>query len=163
MRIAIMGNSGSGKSTLARVLSEKYGIAHLDLDSVVWEADKIAVMRPSEAIEADLAKFVIENESWVVEGCYGELIESMLRHQPKLLFLNQSLNVCVENNRQRPWEPHKYESKEAQDRMLANLLEWVRGYYQRKDDWSLRAHERLFENYDGPKLEFKNSVDLSAF
>lgn len=163
MRIAIIGNSGSGKSTLASFLSEKYGIAHLDLDSVVWEPEQIAVMRSPEAIEADLSEFVKENESWVVEGCYGELIESVLKCRPKLLFLNPGVSVCLENNRQRPWEPHKYESKEAQDSMLANLLEWVRGYYVREDGWSMLAHERLFKNYGGPKVEFKNSVDLSSF
>ena len=163
MRIAIVGNSGSGKSTLARFLSEKYGIAHLDLDSVVWEPGQIAVMRGREAMDAALSTFVEMNKSWVVEGCYGELIESLLKNEPKLFFLNPGIDVCVGNNRQRPWEPSKYESKAAQDSMLANLLEWVRGYYEREDDWSMQAHERLFKNYGGPKVEFKNSVDLSAF
>ncbi len=114
-------------------------------------------------MEAELSKFLKENESWIVEGCYGELIESVLKYEPKLFFLSPGIDVCVENNRQRPWESHKYESKEAQDSMLENLLKWVRGYYDREDNWSMQAHERLFKNYDGPKLELKNGIDLSAF
>jgi adenylate kinase family enzyme len=45
MRIAIVGNSGSGKSTLARELAEVHSLASLDLDSIVWEQGKIAVLR----------------------------------------------------------------------------------------------------------------------
>ena len=57
------------------------------------------------------------------------------------------------NNRRRPWEPPKYESPEAQEAMLANLLAWVESYYTRDDQWSLRYHRRLFEAYTGKKAE----------
>ena len=37
MRVLVFGNSGSGKSTFARALADLgSGLAHLDLDSVVW-------------------------------------------------------------------------------------------------------------------------------
>lgn len=45
MRIAIVGNSGSGKSTLARALRDAHGLPLLELDSIVWEPDLIAVLR----------------------------------------------------------------------------------------------------------------------
>src|SRR6185503_14519636 len=50
MRILVFGNSGSGKTTLARALAAAHGLAHLDLDSVVWEPGQIAVQRPADAI-----------------------------------------------------------------------------------------------------------------
>ena len=78
MRLLVFGNSGSGKSTLARRLCELHGLVHLDLDSIVWEPGKIAVQRATEDVHADLDRFVAGNESWVVEGCYAELIERAL-------------------------------------------------------------------------------------
>jgi adenylate kinase family enzyme len=153
MRVAILGNSGSGKSTLARRLSEEHGLAFLELDAIVWEKGKIAILREKGAIEADLARFLAENKNWVVEGCYGELVEKALAAGPELIFLNPGEAACLENNRSRPWEPHKYATKEAQDAMLENLLGWVKGYYVRDDQWSLAAHRRIFDAYDGMKRE----------
>jgi transcriptional regulator with AAA-type ATPase domain len=45
MKVLVYGNSGSGKSTYARALAAQHGLAHLDLDSIFWEAGKIAVPR----------------------------------------------------------------------------------------------------------------------
>ena len=52
MRALVFGNSGSGKSTYARALAARHGLPHLDLDSVVWEPNQIAVQRPPEQILA---------------------------------------------------------------------------------------------------------------
>ena len=71
MRILIFGNSGSGKTTLARTLAAKHRLAHLDLDSIVWEPGQIAVQRSAEAIAASLRQFLAEHEAWIIEGCYG--------------------------------------------------------------------------------------------
>jgi len=153
MRILIFGNSGSGKSTLARQLAGMHGMAHLDLDAIVWEPNQVAVQRSPEAVIASLAQFMAENPAWVIEGCYGELVEAASGHCTELVFLNPGLETCLANNRGRPWEPHKYASKEAQDAMLGNLQAWVAGYYERDDPWSYRAHRRLFDTFGGPRSE----------
>ena len=36
-KIMSFGNSGSGKSTLAKEYADKFGLAHLDLDSLAWK------------------------------------------------------------------------------------------------------------------------------
>lgn len=162
MRFAVIGNSGSGKSTLARALFQHWGLAHLDLDTIVWEPGQIAVQRQEEAMRGDLAAFLNAHQAWVVEGCYAELVGMTLAQRPTLVFLQPGVDACVENNRARPWEPHKYASKAEQDRMLAPLLDWVRGYDERDDDWSHRAHVALFEQYDGPKIQCADRMDLPA-
>lgn len=153
MKVLIFGNSGSGKSTLARYLSEAHGLAHLDLDAIVWEPGRIAVQRPSDAIAASLADFLARHERWVVEGCYGELVEAASSHCTELVFLNPGLDTCLEHNRRRAWEPHKYASKQEQDAMLERLQAWVAGYYERDDPWSYRAHRRIFDTFPGRKSE----------
>lgn len=153
MKILIYGNSGSGKSTYAKTLAAQHELAHLDLDSIVWEPNKIAVQRDPPAIAASLTAFVSAQPRWVIEGCYGELVEAASAHCTQLVFLNPGLATCQANNLQRPWEPHKYASMEQQNAMLANLQAWVAGYYHRDDSWSYTAHRRIFDGHTGAKVE----------
>ena len=74
-------------------------------------------------------------------------------HCSRLVFLNPGREACLANNLRRPWEPHKYASKEAQDAMLVNLQDWVAGYYHRADAWSYAEHRRIFDMHAGPKVE----------
>ncbi len=159
VRIAILGNSGSGKSTLARRLAGQRGLAALDLDTVAWEPNQIAVPRPPADAVADVLAFCRAHEQWVVEGCYASLVGAALTEAPMLLFLNPGVDVCLANCRSRPWEPHKYASKEEQDTKLDFLLSWVRAYYTRTDDHSLAAHLALFDAYEGPKRKLLSLSD----
>jgi adenylate kinase family enzyme len=158
MRIAILGNSGSGKSTLARRLAGADGITVLELDAIVWEPGKVAVPRKPEDVQADLERFIAENESWIIEGCYGDLLARALPFCTEFIFLNPGEATCLANNRKRPWEPHKYDSAEAQNAMLDYLLAWVKDYYIRDDQCSLANHRRLFDSYAGKKREMQGSV-----
>lgn len=153
MRILVFGNSGYGKSTLVRKLAREHALAHLDLDSIVWEPGQVAVQRSPAAIAAALEAFLSDNARWVVEGCYGELIQLTANHCTELVFLNPGREACLANNLRRPWEPHKYESPEAQDAMLENLQAWVASYYERDDPWSYRAHRAIFDAFVGHKSE----------
>jgi adenylate kinase family enzyme len=153
MRVLIFGNSGSGKSVLARRLAAENGLAHLDLDNIVWEPGQVAVPRSARDVNADLRAFIAGHDLWVVEGCYGELVETAAAHCTELVFLNPGLTVCLANCLRRPWEPHKYASKTAQDAMLPTLLDWVRGDYLRDDAWSYARHRRLFDAFAGNKRE----------
>ena len=161
-RILIFGNSGSGKSTLAKVLAERHQLVHLDLDSIVWEPGKIAVQRDPSAIEESLRQFLDATPGWVMEGCYGELIEAASGHCSLLLFLNPGIEACQDNNRRRPWEPHKYASQEKQDAMLDALQSWVAQYETRNDSWSYSAHRRIFSAHPGRKLELTDRVSADA-
>jgi len=153
MRVAILGNSGSGKTTLARRLSERGDVALLDLDTVAWEPGKAVVARSPELASADVRAFCNANASWVVEGCYATLVKAALEFSPRLIFLNPGEARCIANCRARPWEPHKYTSKQEQDERLSFLLSWVSEYYRRDGDLSLAGHRQCFDEYAGPKEE----------
>ena len=153
MRVLVMGNSGSGKSWRARELAQQHGLAHLDLDTIYFVPGEVAVQRPPEQVQADLRAFMAAHDAWVVEGCYGEVIESMLPFCDQLLFMNPGKDACLANNGRRPWERHKYASKEQQDSMLPFLLDWVGQYDARDDTCSYRYHRRVFDGFGGVKRE----------
>jgi adenylate kinase family enzyme len=162
VRVLVYGNSGSGKSTYAGALADKHALAHLDLDTIVWEPGQIAVQRPAQAIEASLSAFLGEHARWVIEGCYGELVEAAAQHCTELVFLNPGLQACLANNLRRPWEPHKYATPEQQSSMLGVLQAWVAAYYDRDGPWSYREHRRIFASHQGAKTEYASAPDVDA-
>ncbi len=151
MRIVILGNAGSGKSTLAKSLARRLRTPMLDLDTLVWEPEQIAVQRADAVVRADLAQFRRESDQWVIEGCYGDLAQAALVDTPLLVFLDPGRDVCLAHCRARPWEPHKYRSKAEQDAHLGSLLDWVADYYRRSGRTSLAGHRAVFDAYRGPK------------
>jgi len=101
MRVLIFGNSGSGKTTLALALAREHGLAHLALDQLAWSAP--AVRRPLEESAAQVRCFLGAHDAWVVEGCYGDLLELVLPSATEVRFLNPGIDVCVAHCRARPW------------------------------------------------------------
>jgi len=158
-RVAIIGNAGSGKTTLARRIGAQLGAPVLDLDTVAWEPGKPAQPRAAAAAVQAVRAFCAGRPSWVIEGCYGDLVEAMLDGEVELIFLNPPVETCVAHCLARPWEPHKWKSKEAQDERLACLLDWVRAYPERDNTLSLREHRRIFDSYRGPKREIVDPAE----
>src|SRR5688572_4063194 len=148
-----MGNSGSGKSTLASRLARESGAAHLDLDTLAWLPTNPPQRAPLGEAVAKIEAFIASHAAWVIEGCYADLLSVATAHAERLVFLNPGVDVCIANAKARPWEPHKYESKAAQDANLAMLIDWIRAYETRADEFSLAAHRRLFDEFSGDKLE----------
>jgi len=157
-KILIFGNSGSGKSTLAAYLAAAHGIAHLDLDSLAWASP--GVRKSFDESAGELRQFLADNAAWVIEGCYGSLIEVAATDCNELHFLNPGVAACLANNLHRPWEPHKYESSAAQDKNLDMLQNWVREYESRDDEYSLQYHRQIFDRYDGEKYEHTDKADV---
>jgi adenylate kinase family enzyme len=151
-KVIIFGNSGSGKSTLAAELRGE-GLAHLDLDVLAWLPVEPPERRPLEQAFADIQKFIGDNPAWVIEGCYSDLLALVKPFASEAIFMNLPVALCQENARNRPWEPHKYESKAAQDANLDMLLDWIAGYADRCDALSLRAHSELYDSFQGSKTE----------
>lgn len=132
MRIILLENAGPGKSTMARRLIGQSDVPRLSLNEIAW--DHGAVRRPHEDSVAAFTAFLEENENWIIEGCYSDLLEIALPHCTELRFLNPGVHVCVEHCWQRPWEPERFSTLEEQGGMLETLIEWVQEYETRTDD-----------------------------
>ncbi|MEM6797583.1 MAG: AAA family ATPase [Acidobacteriota bacterium] len=156
-RILIFGNSGSGKSTLARKLQREEGIPHLDLDTLAWRPDAPTTRAPLEVSERAIREFQAHSRGWVIEGCYADLLERAAPDATEMIFLDLPAEACIENARRRPWEPHKYESPEAQNANLEMLVEWIAGYDSREDALSRKAHEALFSSFAGTRVRLNRT------
>jgi len=160
-KILIFGNSGSGKSTLAKSLCEHNDLSHLDLDSLAWKTTPIPERKSLDESSDDILQFIQANKSWVIEGCYTDLLEIASPYSTEILFMNLSIAECISNAKNRPWEPHKYKSKEAQDKNLEMLIDWISQYDQRDDTFSQKSHQLFYKDYVGKKRMITQNEDLS--
>ena len=149
--ILVFGNSGSGKSTLAKHLCQTRVLAHLDLDTLAWKPTNTPERKHLNESRKDIEEFINSNKKWVIEGCYTDLLEMVKDSSTEIIFMNLPVEVCISNARARPWEPHKYESKQAQDNNLEMLINWIGQYTERSDTFSYTAHQSFYDNYTGQK------------
>ena len=160
MKILLLGNAGAGKSTLASLLCGGRDLPRLSLDEVAF-ADG-AERRPLADSVARCEQFLAGKTDWIIEGCYADILQALLPHADQLLFLNPGVDTCLAHCRQRPWEPAKFDSPEAQAAHLDFLLDWVAQYPTRSDEYGLAAHRALFDGYAGPKQELSDPADYAG-
>lgn len=151
-RIIIYGNAGAGKTTMAREIQKERDIPLMFLDSIAW--GEVAVRRPLDESIQELKKFVSNNPQWMIEGCYGDLVEAALPHCTELRFINPGVQTCIDHCQKRPWEPDKFNSPEDQDKMLQDLISWVGEYETRDDEYGLVRHREIYDGFQGAKQEF---------
>lgn len=159
MRLILLGNAGAGKSTMARRLIGEAPIPRLSLDQIAWdEGPKRKRLEESLRI---LIEFIQSNEQWVIEGCYSDLVEAALPFCTELRFLNPGTDVCVAHCYRRPWEPEKFPSQKDQADMLTYLVQWVREYETRDDEYGLKRHREIFDRFPGQKREYRSVEEYS--
>jgi hypothetical protein len=85
----------------------------------------------------------------------SSLVEHVIDAASKLYLLNLPEQSCIDNCRKRPWEPHKYLSKAEQN--LKMLIKWIQDYLERVDDFPCASHRRIFDQFDGEKIELSSN------
>jgi len=156
-RVVIFGNSGSGKSTLAKSYAAEHRLSHLDLDKLAWLDTNPPTRKPVNDSAILINQFLENSKKWVIEGCYSDLLRLVINKSTHVVFLNPSIKTCINNCISRPWEPHKYKTEKEQDDNLEMLISWVKDYSTRNDEFSLNSHRKLFDKFQGEKIEYNSN------
>lgn len=160
LRIVLLGNAGVGKTTMAKRILEQRAVPRLSLDTIAWNPD--IVRKPHAEARELLLAFIREHPDWIIEGVYSDLIEEALPYCTELRFLNPGVETSIRHCHARPYEPDKFPTPQAQDENLQNLLDWVRQYESRDDEYGLVRHRSLFDAFNGPKREFTSVGDYAV-
>ena len=87
-RIAIVGVSGSGKSTLARRLAQRYGVEHIELDSLFMDAGWVEAELPE--FRARVARRLSGLPGYVIDGNYKNIRDLTWDRCDTIVWLNYS-------------------------------------------------------------------------
>ncbi len=118
---------------------------------MAWQSTVPPERRRLDESKKEINTFVRHNAGWVIEGCYADLLELVTQSANEIISMNLPVDACIANARKRPWEPHKYESPEAQNINLEMLIKWIMQYTERNDACSEIAHRKLYDNFKGKK------------
>jgi adenylate kinase family enzyme len=161
-RVAIVGNAGSGKTYLAREIGARLGLSAVELDGLFWmPPGQYDTRRPVE----DVMRIIEERRqesSWVVEGVFGELVLPFLDRADLLLWLDLPWDTCRSRLEARYRCTYGPSPDEAIEASFGRLVAYASGYWTRDDLRSHRGHQRIFDEFLGPKVRLVSEEDVNA-
>ena len=94
----MIGCPGSGKSTFSRALHQITGIPLFHLDMLYWNKDKTTV---EKAVFLERLEEAMQQSRWIIDGNYASTMEQRMQACDTVIFLDYSLDLCLEGIRQR--------------------------------------------------------------
>jgi adenylate kinase family enzyme len=161
-RIIIIGNSGSGKSYLAQRLSDHFGYPLIHLDILFWEPGGFNLKRPKEIVYAEIARLV-QGESWIVEGVFGELAREFFTSADYFIWLDLDWEACLNSLSQRGSESSQQLDQQSAEENFKKLVKWASAYWEREGPRSWRGHQMLFEEFSLEKIHLKSREAVNDF
>jgi adenylate kinase family enzyme len=153
VRICIMGPSNSGKSTLAVAIGQAKGLPVIHLDQYRHTPGTQWKLRPDSEF-AELHDLAINQEQWVIEGNYSQLVAQRLAQATGLILLDASSGVSVVRYLRRTSIPHKRVGglEGTRDRVSWGMIRYILGVGQT----NRRRYRELFEEISLPKVFLPN-------
>ena len=81
-RVAVIGNTGSGKTTVSRLLSQRLGVPHIELDALFWEPGWVM---PSAEEFRPIVESALDPKGWVADGNYRTRLGTFVLDQADLV------------------------------------------------------------------------------
>jgi adenylate kinase family enzyme len=160
MKIHIIGGPGSGKSYLAAILSGKYSLPILDLDTIFWDNRSSHYDIKADPLERNKVLDVfLEQKAWVVEGVYYSWLSSSFRKADVIIVLTtpvwlRALRIIRRFlKRKLGLSPSK---KKETFKGLVTLLKWNRGF----DRQNLEPARSFITNLGCTVIDCKKPKDI---
>lgn len=162
MRTVIIGNSGSGKSHLAKSLSSLHSLPVIHLDRIFWMPGGFNEKKSKDEMFREVEEKRQEN-SWIVEGVFGELAELFLPRTQTLIYLEMDWATCQNALKFRGSEGSRQFYPVKAEENFSKLLLWAEQYWTRTNLCSHAGHLRLFSDFTGNKFKFTSRVEVDEF
>jgi adenylate kinase family enzyme len=159
-RIHIIGGPGSGKSYIAGIISEKYSIPVLDLDTIFWDNGSSQYGIKADPLERDEAlNSFLDQSSWIVEGVYYAWLDSSFQKANLIVALASSVWLrdvrIIRRFLKRKFGLSSSKKKETL-KGLFELLKWNHGY----DSKNLKQSRSYITELGYNVNDCKNSTDV---
>ena len=158
----ISGNSGSGKGYLAKSLAAIYSIPVVHLDQIFWIPGGFSEKRPNDEIKSEIEQRQ-KDDSWIVEGVFGELAMLFLSRTRSLIFLAMDWPACHKGLMSRGSESSRQLSAVKAEVNFSKLLLWAEQYWIRTNLCSQSGHLQMFANFTGLKFRFTSQAEVNEF
>jgi adenylate kinase family enzyme len=91
-RINVIGSTGSGKTTMARLLAERLGLPHVELDALHWGPNWTEEPDDLFRERTDLA---LRGDGWVTDGNYAVVRDIVWSRADTVVWLDYDLPVIM--------------------------------------------------------------------
>ena len=157
-RISIVGGSGSGKSTLCDILSEKFSLPAVHLDSINFKPNWIEIDK-NERDKIISAKAL--EDKWIIDGNYTKTLKLRFEKADLIIWLDYSTFALLNGVFKRYFKLRNKDRKEipgCQERITFDFIKYVATYNKKKRHI---IEELLMDVSPNKVLIFKNQKDLN--
>lgn len=159
-RISIIGGSGSGKSTLATILSNKFGLPAIHLDSINFNSNWEKI---NKTTRDNIILEKANEDKWIIDGNYLNTLPYRFDRADLIIWLDYSTLFLLINVLKRFIILHNKERIEipgCKERFNLKFLKYVITYNKKKRPEILK----LLNNVPKDKvLIFKSRKDLNKW
>lgn len=158
-RIYVLGRSGSGKTTFAKILSEKLGIKHYELDDLFFES-KFDKKRDAEKRDKLFQKLCNRNK-WIIEGGYTSWIEDGIKSSDVIILLEVPFHKVAYRIIRRFKDRQKaYNEKWLE---VLTLLKYTIKYKAKKNKKGYNKHMNLIKKHKKKLIVLGNNKEINKF
>lgn len=159
-RISIIGGAGTGKTTLSNLLSEKYNIPVIHIDSI----HHLKNWQVRDKAERDkIILDIVEKEKWIIDGTYKDTIKQRLEKSDLIIWLDYSTLAQIKGILKRFFKNPGKEKPEipgCNERLSLEFLKYVINYRKKKRHFVVEAINSVEHN---KVLIFTKQKDLNKW